>query len=255
LVGQSGEAGSHASTNKTRYAGGMMQAQDVMTTRVITVGPDTDIETIAKHLIENRISAVPVVERGGQIVGIVSEGDLMRRSDSDTERRPSWWLSFLLFPEEKAISYVKTHGRCARDVMTREVITVNEDATLEEIAETLEKHRIKRVPVVCDGKLVGIVSRANLLHGLVAHQIGASPSADDRKIKAAVEMNLAEAGVRTGLLNVVVSGGVVYVWGVVATPQEQAAVQVAAQSAPGAKEVRANIDALPSYMRFVMRAG
>src|SRR5581483_9584226 len=98
----------------------MMQARDVMTTRVITIGPDTDIETIAKCLIENKISAVPVVERGSQIIGIVSEGDLMRRSESDTERRPSWWLFFLLLPEEKAINYIKTHGRCARDVMTRE---------------------------------------------------------------------------------------------------------------------------------------
>jgi CBS domain-containing protein len=232
-----------------------MQARDVMTTRVITVGPDTDIAETAKCLLENRISAVPVVEPDGRIVGIVSEGDLMRRSESGTERRPSWWLSLLLLPEQKAINYVKTHGRCARDVMTREVITVNEGATLEQIAETLEKHRIKRVPVVRDGKLVGIVSRANLLHGLVASQIGASPSMDDRKIKAAVEKNLADAGVRAQFLNIVVSGGVVHVWGVVVTPQEQAAVQVAAENAPGAKEVRANVDALPSYMRIVMRAG
>jgi CBS domain-containing protein len=226
-----------------------------MTTRVITIGLDSDIQTIAQRLLENRISAAPVVEPGGRIVGIVSEGDLMRRSESETERRPSWWLSFLLMPEQKAINYVKTHGRCARDVMTRGVITVNENTSLEKIAETLEKHRIKRVPVVRGDKLVGIVSRANLLHGLVARHIGAGPSADDRKIKAAVEKSLSEAGVRTQLLNVVVSGGVVYVWGVVATPEEQAAARLAAENAPGAKEVRANVDALPSYMRIVMRAG
>lgn len=232
-----------------------MQARDVMTTRVITVGPDTDIAETAQRLIENRISAVPVVEPDGRIVGIVSEGDLMRRSESGTERRPSWWLSLLLLPEQKAINYVKTHGRCARDVMTREVITVNEGVTLEEIAETLEMHRIKRVPVVRDGKLVGIVSRANLLHGLVARQTGASPSMDDRKIKTTVEKNLADAGVRTQLLNIVVSGGVVHMWGVVMTPQEQAAIQVAAENAPGVKDVRANVEALPSYMHPFVRAG
>ena len=139
--------------------------------------------------------------------------------------------------------------------MTREVITVNDDASLEAIAAVLEKHRIKRVPVVRGDKLVGIVSRANLLHGLVARQTGASPSTDDRKIKAAVERSLSDAGVRAELLNVMVSGAVVHIWGVVATPEEKAAVQVAAESAPGAKEVRANVDALPSYMRPFVRAG
>ena len=174
-----------------------MQARDVMTTQVITVAPDTDVREIAKRLLESGISAVPVVERDGRIIGIVSEGDLMRRSESDTERRSSWWLSLLLLPEQKAIDYVKTHGHRAADVMTRRVITANDDASLEEVAEILEKHRIKRVPVVRDDKLVGIVSRANLLHGLVARQTGAKPSTDDWKIKAAVEKNLANAGVRS----------------------------------------------------------
>jgi len=232
-----------------------MQARDVMTTQVITVAPDTDVREIAKRLLESGISAVPVVERDGRIIGIVSEGDLMRRSESDTERRSSWWLSLLLLPEQKAIDYVKTHGHRAADVMTRQVITANDDASLEEVAEILEKHRIKRVPVVRSDKLVGIVSRANLLHGLVARQSGAKPSMEDREVKAALEKNLAGAGVRTQLLNVVVSGGVVHVWGVVVTPEEQAAVLVAAEDAPGVKEIRANVDVLPFYMRPFVRAG
>lgn len=232
-----------------------MQARDVMTTRVITVGEDTEITEIAKRLLENRISALPVIDSDGRIVGMVSEGDLMRRPESETERHPSWWLSLLLLPEQKAISYVKSHGRQAADVMSRRVVTVADNASLEEIAETLEKHRIKRVPVVRDGKLAGIVSRANLLHGLVARQSGACPSMDDQKIKAAVEKNLSDAGVRTQLLNVVVSGGVVHIWGVVVTADERAAVRVAAENAPGVKEVRANVEALPSYMRPFVRAG
>lgn len=232
-----------------------MHARDIMTTRVITVGEDTEIAEIAKRLLENRISALPVIDPDGRIVGMVSEGDLMRRPESETERHPSWWLSLLLLPEQKAMSYVKSHGHHAADVMTRPVVTVADNASLEEIAETLERHRIKRVPVVRDGKLVGIVSRANLLHGLVARQSGASPSIDDRKIKAAVEKNLSEAGVRNQLLNVVVSGGVVHVWGVVVTANEQAAVKVAAENAPDVKEVRANVEVLPSYMRPFVRAG
>lgn len=231
-----------------------MQARDVMTTQVVTVTPDTDVVEIAKRLLESGISGVPVVERDGRIVGIVSEGDLMRRSESDTERRSSWWLSLLVLPEQKASEYVKIHGRHAADVMTRRVITVNDDASLREVAEILEKHRIKRVPVVRSDKLVGVVSRANLLHGLVAQQSGASPSVDDWKIKTAVEKGLADAGVRAQLLNVVVSGGVVHVWGVVVTRKEQAAAQVAAENAPGVKEVRVNIDVLPFYMRPFVRA-
>lgn len=130
-----------------------MQARDIMTTGVITVGPDAEVAEITKCLLDNRISAVPVVESDGRLVGIVSEGDLIRRPEMGTERRRSWWLSLLLLPEHSAIDYIKTHGRHARDVMTRELITVNDDALLEEIAEILEKHRIKRVPVVHDGSL------------------------------------------------------------------------------------------------------
>jgi len=122
-----------------------MQARDIMTTGVITVGPDAEVAEITKCLLDNRISAVPVVEPDGRLVGIVSEGDLIRRPEMGTERRRSWWLSLLLLPEHSAIDYIKTHGRHARDVMTRELITVNDDAMLEEIAEILEKRRIKRV--------------------------------------------------------------------------------------------------------------
>jgi CBS domain-containing protein len=228
-----------------------MQVRDVMTTSVITVGPDTEVAEIARCLLENRISAVPVVETDGRMVGVVSEGDLMR----GTEHRPSWWLSLLMLPERRATDYLKTHGRRAQEVMTREVITANDDASLEEIAEILEKHRIKRVPVIRDGKLVGIASRADLLHGLIARQTGVSPSIDDRKIKATIEKNLSDAGVRIQLLNVVVSDGVARIWGVVVTPEEQAAVLVAAEGAPGVKEICANIHVLPSYMRPFIRAG
>jgi CBS domain-containing protein len=232
-----------------------LRARDVMTTRVVTVEPDMGIEEVPKRLLEHRISALPVVDRDGHLVGIVSEGDLTRRQESETERRPSWWLSFLLAPEQSAASYVKAHGRYAQDVMTRSLITVEDSTPIEEIAQILEEHHIKRVPVIREGTLVGIVSRADLLHGLVVQQTGISASMDDRKLKAAVEQNLSDAGVRTQLLNVVVSGGVVHVWGVVASPEEQAAVQVAVESVLGAKGARTNVEVLPLYMRLFVRAG
>lgn len=231
-----------------------MQARDVMQTKVITATPDTTVRNIAKRLLASRISAVPVVDDDGRLVGIVSEGDLMRRPESGTERRPSWWLSLLASTEETALAYVMAHGGHARDVMTRELITVNEDTSLEEIAETLEKHRIKRVPVLRDGRLVGIVSRADLLHGLVARQGTAVPSADDRTIRASVETAFQKAGVRPRFLNVVVSGGIVHLWGVVETDAEKQAARVAAESVPGVKGVRDELGVLPPSMHSVMWA-
>ena len=160
-----------------------MQAQDIMTTNVITVYPDASIQYIAKRLIENRISAVPVVGMDGRLAGIVSEGDLMRRSEASTERHSSWWLFLLASPEETARNYVKAHGKHAADVMTRRVITVNENTSMQEVAETLEKHRIKRVPVMSGDKLLGIISRANVIRGLAAQQTPTESIADDRTIK------------------------------------------------------------------------
>src|SRR3972149_2283575 len=153
-----------------------MHAKDVMTTQVVTVSLDAPVAEIAKQLVQRRISAVPVVDADGRPVGIVSEGDLMRRPETGGERHPSWWLALVAEAETQDREYVKSHGGRARDVMTRDLVTVTEEASLEEIATLLEKHRIKRVPVVREGKLVGIVSRANLLQGIVARQCVPQPS-------------------------------------------------------------------------------
>lgn len=147
-----------------------MRADDIMSVDVITVAPDAEITEVARTLIANHISAVPVVNEAGGVIGIVSEGDLMRRPESGTERHPSWWLTFLADTQERAQEFVKSHGQYAKDVMSPKVITVTPETPMEDIAEILEKNRIKRVPVVQDGKLVGIVSRANLLQGLVARR-------------------------------------------------------------------------------------
>jgi CBS domain-containing protein len=217
-----------------------MQASDVMTSPVVTVTPDTDVRETAKTLLAHRISAVPVVE-GGKLVGIVSEGDLMRRAESGTERQPSWWLSWLSDTEAQTRSYVKSHSRRVADVMTTRVLTVAEDTPVEDIAQLLERKRIKRVPVVRDGAVVGIVSRADLLHGLIAGR-GAAASVDDRSIKAAVLKGFADAGISQSLLNVVVSGGTVHVWGIADSAEQVEAIRVAAESAPGARKVECNVD-------------
>lgn len=142
-----------------------MQAKDIMTCSVATVSPQTPIEEVVQRLIEHGVSALPVVDGSGVILGMVSEGDLIRRPEIGTEGQPSWARYLLDTPEEREASYQRTHGSEARDVMTTPVFTVVETTTLIEIAEILNTRRIKRVPVVRDGRLVGIVSRANLLLG------------------------------------------------------------------------------------------
>jgi len=227
-----------------------------MTTPVISVPPTASVRDIASLLHGRRISAVPVVDANERLLGIVSEGDLIRRPEMGTERQPSWWLRLLADPQESAMAYVKSHGGQATDVMTREVISVSEDAQLEDVAETLEKHRIKRVPVLRDGKLVGIVSRADLLHGLIARKVAPTltPAPGDDAIRAAVQAALVEAGGNFEFLSVVVAAGVVHLWGAVDSSEEKRAAEVAATTIPGVRAVRNELGVLPLSVRSMMWA-
>lgn len=221
-----------------------MHAKDVMTSDVVTVSPDTDVQEIARLLLARRISAVPVVGADGRIQGIVSEGDLMRRPETETERHPSWWLALWTLPEDRAREYVKGHGRHAREVMTRDVATVTENASLAEIAELLEERRIKRVPVVRDDRPVGIVSRANLLHGLATAREAApaAPNEDDRTIRQRVVATLEEdLGITTECINVIVNAGVVELWGEVDSAEEKRAILLATENTPGVQETRDHV--------------
>ncbi len=217
-----------------------MRARNVMTTNVITVQPDTGVPEIARLLLKYRISAVPVVDADQRVFGIVSEGDLMRRAETDTESRHSWWLESFVSTQDRAGEYIKTQGLKAGDVMTRDVVGVTEDTPLYEIAGLLEKHYIKRVPVTRDGRLIGIVSRANLLHGLAAkgaESTGPS-SSDDQTIREKLLHALSkEAGLHTALINVIVSDGVVQLWGLVGSDTEKKAAQVSAENTPGVTAV------------------
>lgn len=232
-----------------------MQAKDVMTTHVVTVGPDTSVEAVAKLLLERRISAVPVVDASGRLQGMVSEGDLMRRAELGTERQRSWWLTLFAGDDGRATDYVKAHGRTAADVMTPKVVTVGERMPLEKIATLLERHHIKRVPVVRNGKVVGIVSRANLLHGLVARKApGRPPAASDRAIRTQVRKELERAGVDRPYVNVVVARGVVELWGFVDTDAQKRALRIAAASVKGVKQVVDNVTVMAPMLRAAMGA-
>lgn len=221
-----------------------------MSTRVVTVMPETTVREVARILLVNRISAVPVVDKQGRILGMLSEGDLMRRAETGTAEPHSWWLS--LIAESRAEAYVKSHGLRAKDVMTREVISVSEDASLDEVATKLERHRIKRTPVVRDGKLVGIVSRANLLHGLVALRAGTVPAGGDQGVRAGIMDALMKAGIATRFVNVVVWSGVAYLWGATDSAAERQAVRVAAETAPGVVRVEDNLFVLSARLKGAM---
>jgi CBS domain-containing protein len=231
-----------------------MRAMDVMTTNVITVGPDTSVQEVAKMLSERSISGVPVVDAENRLVGILSEGDLLHRVETGTERRVqrrrrSWWLDTIGSDEELARDYVKSHGRTAKDVMTREVVTVSDTTDLAEIANLLETKRIKRVPVVRDGKLVGIVSRANLVRALAAvgNQLTGDLAADDRTIRERLLAELREQPwVHTWAADIIVREGVVHIWVSDDRPEEEKqALRVAAENIAGVRGVEEHIVPAP----------
>lgn len=219
-----------------------MQARDVMTERVITVGPDTPVREIAEVLLERRISAVPVVDQDGAITGIVSEDDLIHRDELGTESRGrSWWLRLFDDTTELAERYAKSHGTKARDVMTCDVVSVDETASLGDIAELLETRHIKRVPVMRDGRLAGVVSRADIVRALAASPDPAlePASADDHEIRSRIVERLrAEPWGNSWNTSVFVSGGVVELWGTVASEAERKASRIAAEGIPGVTDVR-----------------
>ncbi|MBU2582240.1 MAG: CBS domain-containing protein [Alphaproteobacteria bacterium] len=221
-----------------------MHASDIMTEKVITVGGDSSITDVANLLLKHGISAVPVVDDAGNLLGLVSEGDLMRRLEGETDTKGSWWLGVFSAPHKNVSEFVKTEGRKASDVMTREVISITPDTAVSDIARLLENNRIKRVPVVDNGQLVGIVSRANLLHGLAATtaQSASSPNLDDRALRGNVMQALADIdGLHVALMNVTVHDGGVHLWGDVETDKEQRAARIAAENVDGVKSVESHL--------------
>jgi CBS domain-containing protein len=219
-----------------------MKARDVMVSPVVTVKASASVKELAKLLVERRISAVPVVDDAGKVVGIVTEGDLLHRCEADTERRRCWWLIGLTDEETLAAEYVKAHARKVADVMTSKVITATPDTPLHALASLLETNAIKYVPIVNDGQLVGIVSRANLVQ-VVASARGESDIApSDAGIREKLLAHLQQQPwARVWLLNIIVNDGVVDLWGVARSDAERKAIRVAAESRPGVRAVNDNL--------------
>jgi CBS domain-containing protein len=219
-----------------------MKACDVMVSPVITTKPSASVKEVAQLLLQNRISALPVVD-DGKLVGIVSEGDLMRRADLGTERHRSWWLAGLFTQDDTlAAEYVKQHSTKVADVMTKRLVTATPDTPLNEIAGLLERHSIKRVPIVENGAVVGIVSRANIIQALAADRKGLDMPPPDAELRDKIMAHLkAQPWAHTSLLNVTVNDGVVDIWGITQSEVEKKALRVAAETMPGVRSVKDNV--------------
>jgi CBS domain-containing protein len=232
-----------------------MKTSDVMTPRVISIQTDAPIMRAVRLMMQNRISGLPVIGPKGELVGIVTEGDFIRRGEIGTQRRRNRWLEFLIGPGRLADEYVHAHGRKVAEVMTREPVTVTENTSLDEVVCLMERHRIRRLPVVREGRLVGIVTRANIMHALVslAAAAKAPPAGDDTAIREEI---LAECSKQSWapMTNVVVRNGVVELWGTITDERERQALIVASENVPGVKTVHDHLVWIEPNSGFVVQS-
>lgn len=217
-----------------------MKAKNVMTRAVVSIDPDATILQAARLMLQHHISGLPVIDKDGRLVGVLSEGDFLRRQETATQQRRSRWLEFLMGPGRIAAEYTHSHGQKVSEVMTADVQTCGEDASLEQIVEMMERHRIKRVPVVRAGKVVGIVTRSNLMHAMVSIARNApGPAKNDAEIRdTLLAVVKAEQWGPIATINVVVNGGVVELWGVIIDERQREALKVAAENIPGVTAVK-----------------
>lgn len=220
-----------------------MQAGDIMSVNVCSAGPNTPINEIARKLCDRGVSAMPIVDEDGKVLGVVSEGDLLRRIELGTVRKPRW-TDIFSGDASLARDYVKSHGRTAKDVMSRPAIVVKEDTDIAEVASVLESHRIKRVPVVRDGRVVGVVSRSDIVRGLIvaAKSWGRSRRLDEKDTRKSILDEINRLSFTHGtFVNVVVDGGEVHLWGNVESADQRAAIRVIAENTRGVTQVVDNM--------------
>ncbi|MCB1413428.1 MAG: CBS domain-containing protein [Xanthobacteraceae bacterium] len=229
-----------------------MQTRQIMTQNVITVAPETPVAEAAKVMLDNHISGLPVIA-DGRLVGIVTEGDFLRREEIGTARKRSKWLQLILGIGRDAEDFVHAHGRTVADVMTRDPVTVNEDTSLQDLVATMENHHVKRLPVMRDGKLVGIVARANLLRAVstLAREVS-GPAASDEDIRARLTKTLMEADWRPAGLHVTVRDGVAHLHGIIIDERARRAAIVAAEGVAGVKAVEDGLMLVDNWSGFYL---
>lgn len=224
-----------------------MKARDVMTPNVISVPLDMKVPEIAKLMLDRHVSAVPVLDASGRVVGIISEGDLIRRPELDTDKPRSRWLGFFMSQEDRARDYVKTHGLHAREVMTRPVASVAPDASLTDVVNLMTGRRIKRVVVLENGNLVGMVTRSDLLRTLHAREAMPTDNVpqDDTSVRARILKTIDEQGwAASAIINVQVTDGTAYLWGVVDSEEQRKAILVAVEGIRGVRSIEDHLGKL-----------
>jgi CBS domain-containing protein len=217
-----------------------MKAADVMTRKVISVATNASVLEAIRLMLQNKISGLPVVDEEGLLVGIITEGDFLRRAETGTERKRPRWLEFLTGSGRLAGEYVRTHGRKVSEIMTPDPVTIADDTPLDKVVRLMEQHRIKRLPVVRGRAIVGIVCRANLLHGLasVIRELPA-PAKSDSEIREQIVAELAtQPWTRRHYIDPVVRNGTVELWGAIFDDRERQAAKVVAENIAGVKAVK-----------------
>jgi CBS domain-containing protein len=228
-----------------------MNVADVMTRGVISLAPDDSVQKAAKLMVQYEVSGFPVLDHG-KLVGIVTEGDFLRRVETGTEQRRTRWIEFLAGPGQLADEYAHAHGRKVGDVMTRDLVTVTEETSLEELVGLMESHHIKRLPVVKGGDLVGIISRGTLLHAfLAAWPKPTTRAMSDASIREqlAAEFNR-QSWAPSGSLDVAVKNGIVDLHGIIRDERQRAALRIAAENIPGVKLVRDHLTDVVPLQQF-----
>jgi CBS domain-containing protein len=219
-----------------------------MTTDVVTVRPETTVPELVQTLLSRNISGAPVVDDGGVLVGIVTEGDLLRRAELGTERKRGGWLAFFTGTATLAQDFVRSHATLVSDIMSPGVVAVGRSASLSEIADLMEIKHVRRVPVVDEGRVVGIVSRANLLRAYASRPAEAKTArrADSDIRLALLEALSKQSWSRRPENSVVVTDGAVHLWGLAATEEEKRALELLAEGMPGVSAVHNHVVVLAS---------
>jgi CBS domain-containing protein len=231
-----------------------MIVSDVMTRNCITIAPDATVQEAANLMLDRHISGLFVVDKAGDLAGVVTEGDLLRRDELGTQRNRPWWLRLLASPARQAADFTRANGRHVRDVMTEDVLSIAQDAPLPDVVAAMEKNRIKRLPVTADGKVIGVVSRSDLLRALITRARTAEPLAtDDRTTRTAILNALeAQSWAPMTTLNVTVSDAVADVWGTITNEEERRAIHVLVENTPGVKAVHDHLVYVEPYTGMVI---
>jgi len=229
-----------------------MRARDLMTTNLVTIPPDAPLEALARVLSERGISGAPVVDADGALLGMVTESDLIRRLAAKEDAPKSWVLGLLASAAEQAARFARTHGHRARDVMTTDIASVTEDTSIEHVAHIIEEKKIRRVPVLRDGKLVGVVSRSDLIRALLAAPGSLAEDAPDERIRRDLSLAMRnEPWVDTYFIFPDVKNGQVTFHGFCRSDAVKQGLRVLAENVPGVKGVAFETQEPPAYVMGV----